>query len=243
MFSCDCGYEDEMCRITYSLTNHNWDSGVVTIAPTETREGVKTYTCILCGSTKKETIPRLIPSHHSIPFTDVVSGVYYYDPVLWAVNHQPQITNGTSTNTFSPDATCTRGQVVTFLWRAMGCPDPKSTNNPFTDVKEGTYYYKAVLWANENNITNSTSATSFSPESPCTRAHVVTFLWRSANKPAAGGSSPFKDVPAGLYYTDAVLWAVNRDPQITNGTGADTFSPNAPCTRGQIVTFLYRYMK
>ena len=177
------------------------------------------------------------------PFRDVKQGEYFYDPVLWAVNHQPQITNGTGANTFSPGSTCTRGQAVTFLWRAKGCPEPKSTNNPFTDVEEDAYYCKAVLWANENSITNGTGANTFSPEEPCTRAHVVTFLWRTANKPAAGSSNPFKDVPAGQYYTDAVLWAVNHDPQITNGTGADTFSPNDPCTRGQIVTFLYRYMK
>ena len=222
---------------------HKWDSGKVTKEPTETAEGVKTYTCTVCGETRTESIPKLTPSTPANPFVDVKQGAYYYDPVLWAVNHQPQITNGTGANTFSPEATCTRGQVVTFLWRAKGCPEPKSANNPFTDVKEGAYYYKAVLCANENNITNGTGATTFSPESPCTRAHVVTFLWRTANKLAAGSSNPFKDVPAGQYFTDAVLWAVNHNPQITNGTGADTFSPDNPCTRGQIVTFLYRYMK
>ena len=177
------------------------------------------------------------------PFRDVKQGSYYYDPVLWAVNHQPQITNGTGPRTFSPEVTCTRGQVVTFLWRAEGCPEPKSASNPFTDVEGDAYYCKAVLWANGNNITNGTGANTFSPEEPCTRAHVVTFLWRTANKPTAGSGNPFKDVPTGQYYTDAVLWAVNHDPQITNGTGADTFSPDNPCTRGQIVTFLYRYMK
>ena len=225
---------------------HKWDSGKVTKEPTETAEGIKTFTCTVCGETRTEAIPKLTPVTPPTPknpFVDVKQGQYYYDPVLWAVNHQPQITNGTSVNTFSPDATCTRGQVVTFLWRAKGCPEPKNTNNPFTDVKEGTYYYKAVLWANENNITNGTGATTFSPESPCTRAHVVTFLWRTANKPEAGSGNPFKDVPSGQYYTDAVLWAVNHNPQITNGTGKDTFSPESPCTRGQIVTFLYRYMK
>lgn len=222
---------------------HKWDSGKVTKEPTETAEGVKTYICTVCGETRTESIPKLTPSTPMNPFIDIASGAYYYEPVLWAVNHTPQITNGTGANTFSPEATCTRGQVVTFLWRAKGCPEPKSANNPFTDVKEDAYYYKAVLWANENNITNGTGAKTFSPESPCTRAHVVTFLWRTANKPAAGSSNPFKDVPAGQYFTDAVLWAVNHNPQITNGTGADTFSPDNPCTRGQIVTFLYRYMK
>ena len=179
----------------------------------------------------------------SIQFSDVDRSPtnWYHEAVDWAC--VSGVTKGLSETQFGPTAACTRAQAVTFLWRAKGCPEPKSTNNPFTDVKEGTYYYKAVLWANENDITNGTSAATFSPESPCTRAHVVTFLWRTANKPAAGDSSSFKDVPSGQYYTDAVLWAVNHNPQITNGTGKDTFSPESSCTRGQIVTFLYRYMK
>ena len=244
---------DEICSVcgvtvkqgtVIKATGHKWDSGKVTKEPTETAEGVKTFTCTVCGETRTEAIPKLTPvtpPAPNNPFVDVKQGAYYYDPVLWAVNHQPQITNGTSATTFSPDATCTRGQVVTFLWRANGCPEPKSTSNPFKDVASGAYYYKAVLWAVENGITNGTSATTFSPDAPCTRAHVVTFLWRSANKPAAGSANPFKDVKAGLYYTDAVLWAVSKN--ITNGTSATTFSPDSPCTRGQIVTFLYRYMK
>ena len=244
---------DEICSVcgvtvkqgtVIKATGHKWDNGKVTKEPTETAEGVKTFTCTVCGETRTEAIPKLTPGTPPAPtnpFVDVKQGEYYYDPVLWAVNHQPQITNGTSATTFSPDATCTRGQVVTFLWRANGCPEPKSTSNPFKDVANGAYYYKAVLWAVENGITNGTSATTFSPEDPCTRAHVVTFLWRSANKPAAGSTNPFTDVKAGLYYTDAVLWAVSKN--ITNGTSATAFSPDSPCTRGQIVTFLYRYMK
>ena len=178
------------------------------------------------------------------PFADVPEGQYYYEPVLWAVNHSPQITNGTSPTTFSPNATCTRAQVVTFLWRAMGQPEPTKTDNPFTDVKEGQYYYKAVLWALEKGITTGTSATTFSPNSGCTRGQVVTFLHRAQGTPTPGSSvKPFTDVKAGQYYYEAVLWAVNHSPQITTGTSATTFSPNATCTRGQIVTFLYRSMK
>lgn len=194
----------------------------------------------LNGDGKYET-----PAHEigASLFTDIKQDAYYYTPVLWAVNTDPAVTLGVDETHFAPENTCTREQVVTFLWRAMGCPEPKSANNPFTDVKEGAYYYKAVLWAVENGITNGTGAKTFSPELPCTRAHVVTFLWRTAKMPAAGSGNPFRDVPAGQYYTDAVLWAVNHNPQITNGTGADTFSPDDPCTRGQIVTFLYRYMK
>ena len=149
------------------------------------------------------------------------------------------ITTGTSSNTFSPDSTCTRAQVVTFLWRANGSPEPTQTVNPFTDVKEGQYYYKAVLWAVENSITTGTSKTTFSPDSGCTRGQVVTFLWRAEGQPESTSSAnPFKDVTDGQYYYKAVLWAVENE--ITKGTSADQFSPDSTCTRGQIVTFLYR---
>ena len=241
VFNCSCGYQNEICRATYDWDNHTWDSGRITRQPTTLLEGEIVFTCKLCGKTRTDSIPKLNPEQAFNPFTNVKSGAYYYDPVLWAVNHTPQITNGTSPTTFSPDATCTRGQVVTFLWRAMNCPEPKSASNPFTDVKPGDYFYKAVLWAAENGITTGTSKTAFSPNQPCTRAHVVTFLWRTHEKPAAGSNNPFTDVPGGQYYTDAVLWAV--DQKITNGTSGTTFSPGNPCTRGQIVTFLYRDLK
>lgn len=169
-------------------------------------------------------------------FVDVFASDYYYDAVLWAVENG--ITNGTSATTFSPDAVCTRAQVVTFLWRAAGSPEPVSTVMPFTDVAADAYYYKAVLWAVENGITNGTGANTFSPDADCTRGQIVTFLWRSQGSENASGYNPFVDVADGAYYEDAVLWAV--DEAITNGTGADTFSPDADCTRGQIVTFLYR---
>ncbi|MBR2667948.1 MAG: S-layer homology domain-containing protein [Oscillospiraceae bacterium] len=174
------------------------------------------------------------------PFVDVSNGQYYFDAVLWAV--EKNVTKGTDDTHFSPDATCTRGQVVTFLWRAAGSPAPGSSTNPFTDVKSGDYYYDAVLWAVEKNITKGTSATTFSPDQPCTRAQVVTFLHRFENTPAPGSSTnPFGDVTAGAYYYNAVLWAVEKN--ITNGTDATHFSPDSSCTRGQIVTFLYRDMK
>ena len=169
-------------------------------------------------------------------FMDVPAAEYYAEPVAWAVEHG--ITNGTSRLTFSPLAPCTRGQVVTFLWRANGSPEPKSANNPFVDVKSADYFYKAVLWAVEQGITNGMDLTHFGPETACTRAHVVTFLWRSHNKPAAGTANPFRDVPTGEYYTDAVLWAVAQ--KITNGMDAAHFGPDNTCLRGQIVTFLYR---
>ena len=171
------------------------------------------------------------------PFRDVPEGAYYFEPVLWAVVQR--ITAGTDKTHFSPNDTCTRGQVVTFLWRAAGQPEPKSSRNPFADVKEGAYYYKAVLWAVENKITAGTSATTFSPNDGCTRGQVVTFLWRSAGNPAPGSSkNPFTDVKSDAYFYDPVLWAVEH--KITAGTSDTTFSPNDTCTRAQIVTFLYR---
>ena len=172
------------------------------------------------------------------PFVDVKSGDYFYDPVMWAVEHDPQITNGTDPTHFSPNATCTRAQIVTFLWRAKGCPEPSSTSNPFVDVKASDYYYKAVLWAVEQGVTSGMDATHFGPAGNCTRAQAVTFLWRAEGKPSVSGSNPFSDVKSGDYYYDAVLWAVEKD--VTKGTDATHFSPGTACTRGQIVTFLYR---
>ena len=173
------------------------------------------------------------------PFVDVPAGSFYYDAVLWAVDKG--ITKGTDTTHFSPNGICTRAQAVTFLWRAAGSPAAKSGAMPFTDVKAGSYYETAVLWAVENGITNGTTATTFSPEQNCSRAQIVTFLWRSEKSPAAGTVNPFTDVKASAYYADAVLWAVKKD--VTKGTTATTFSPNDNCTRAQIVTFLYRAMK
>ena len=170
------------------------------------------------------------------PFVDVPESAYYYNPVLWAVENG--ITNGVDATHFKPDGTCTRAHAVTFLWRTAGQPEPKTANMPFNDVKAGSYYEKAVLWAVEKGITNGTSATTFSPDDTCTRAQIVTFLWRSQNKPAAGTANPFSDVANSAYYADAVLWAVKVG--VTNGTSVTTFSPNDYCTRGQIVTFLYR---
>ena len=172
-------------------------------------------------------------------FVDVPSGSYYEDAVDWAVANG--ITTGTDAAHFSPDGICTRAQAVTFLWRAAGRPAPESRAMPFTDVPADSYYYDAVLWAVENGITKGTSSTTFSPDDTCTRAQIVTFLWRSEQSPAAGSSNPFTDVSADAYYADAVLWAVKE--AITTGTTRTTFSPDAECTRAQIVTFLWRCKK
>lgn len=170
----------------------------------------------------------------SNPFTDVSTSDYYYDAVLWAADNG--VTGGTSATTFSPNVTVTRAQMVTFLWRAHG--SPKATGaNPFTDVSTSDYYYDAVLWAVANGVTNGTSATTFSPDAPVTRAQAVTFQWRAAGSPVVSGSS-FGDVAADAYYVNAVTWAVANG--ITNGTSDTTFSPDVVVSRAQAVTFLYR---
>ena len=168
-------------------------------------------------------------------FTDVPDGAYYADAVRWAVENG--ITSGTGENTFSPDAPCTRAQMVTFLWRANGSPEPKDSGNRFSDVSAGAYYYKAVLWAVENGITTGTGATTFSPDATVTRGQTVTFLHRAAGSPQASGSR-FSDVDSDAYYAAAVAWAVANG--ITDGVSATSFAPGSPCTRAQIVTFLYR---
>ena len=187
----------------------------------------------------KVTVEAMFKAAGNNPFTDVPAGSYYEDAVIWAVDKG--ITTGTDATHFSPDGICTRAQAVTFLWRAAGSPAAKSAVMPFTDVKAGSYCYDAVLWAVEQGITKGTSETMFSPDATCTRAQIVTFLWRSQKSPAAGTANPFTDVKASAYYADAVLWAVKED--VTKGTTNTTFSPDATCTRAQIVTFIYRSVK
>ncbi|MBP3588487.1 MAG: S-layer homology domain-containing protein, partial [Clostridia bacterium] len=169
-------------------------------------------------------------------FVDVPVDAYYYEAVLWAAENG--ITGGTSATTFSPDMTCTRAQAVTFLWRAAGSTAPKTEVMPFADVDADDYYYDAVLWAVENGITAGTSDTTFSPDMTCSRAQIMTFLWRAQQDPTSDAENPFADVAADAYYSDAVVWAVENG--ITSGTSATTFSPNNNCTRAQIVTFLFR---
>ena len=169
-------------------------------------------------------------------FNDVKPGDYFYDAVNWAV--EKGITTGTSATTFSPNASCTRAQIVTFLWRASGSPEPKTASNPFTDVAANAYYCKAVLWAVENGITTGTSATTFSPNAPCTRAQGVTFLWRANGSKAASAAASFTDVASDAYYAPAVAWAAEQN--VTGGVGNGLFSPDTTCTRAQNVSMLYR---
>lgn len=190
----------------------------------------KTYT------TQRASFRISANSGSSTSFTDVKSNAYYADAVKWAV--EKDITSGTGNNKFSPDASCTRGQIVTFLWRAAGSPTPQTTTNPFTDVKPSDYYYKAVLWAVENNITSGIGNGKFGPGNSCTRGQSVTFIWRAVGSPNSATGNSFTDVATGSYYEKAVNWAVANG--ITSGTSKTAFSPSKTCTRGQIVTFLYR---
>ena len=205
-------------------------------------EGTATIT-VTCGTKSAActvTVSKpLVPEVPGTSFTDVPAGAYYEEAVGWAV--EKGITKGTSDSTFTPDGVCTRAQAVTFLWRAAGSPAAKASALPFADVKAGSYYDDAVRWAVENGVTVGTSATTFSPNATCSRAQIVTFLWRAQKSPAAGSANPFDDVAGNAYYADAVQWAVQKD--ITKGTGATAFSPDANCIRAQIVTFLYRSMK
>lgn len=307
---------------------HSWDEGVIVREPTERASGLRKYTCASCGAVKTESISagwsapvrgetvtilvhdpddsvavpgapggkvtidnpnaqagdtvtitltpkngyavdtvavldsegsplpltKLDDTHYTftmpegkvtvetafrqvISFIDVPEGAFYADAVNWAVARG--ITTGTSATTFSPDMACTRAQIVTFLWRAAGSPKATAAS-PFTDVPAGSYYAAAVQWAVEQGITAGTGATTFSPDMTCTRAQAVTFLYRYEKSPVVGSGNTFADVVAGSYYAKAVQWAVDR--KVTSGTGANTFSPNAICTRSQIVTFLYRDM-
>ena len=202
-------------------------------------------------NTEQPSVP-VIPSQPSTPvrpsqpsqpeqpsqkgFNDVKPGDYFYDAVNWAV--EKGITTGTSATTFSPNASCTRAQIVTFLWRASGSPEPKTASNPFTDVAANAYYCKAVLWAVENGITTGTSATTFSPDAPCTRAQGVTFLWRANGSKTASAAASFTDVASDAYYAPAVAWAAEQN--VTGGVGNGLFSPDTTCTRAQIVSMLYR---
>ena len=186
-------------------------------------------------SSPSSTTPEPEPTpDDSNSFSDVPANAYFDDAVEWAVNKG--VTNGLTDTMFGPYEACTRAQIVTFLWRAAGSPEPKAVSS-FSDVPASAYYAKAVAWAVENGITNGMTETTFAPDTTCTRGQSVTIFYR-ALKGTASGSANFTDVPTNAFYADAVNWAVTSD--VTNGTSATTFSPNADCTRAEIVTFLYR---
>ena len=226
----DSGYEMDKLTVT--------DASGKTISTTDKGNGKFTFTMPNGKVSVSATFKQTTVTPPSTGFVDVPASAYYADAVKWAV--EQGITTGTSTTTFSPEASCTRAQMVTFLWRAAGSPAPKATTTVFTDLDKSAYYYDAVLWAVEKGITTGTSATTFSPNATVTRGQTVTFLYRFAGQPAVSGSSSFTDVNSSDYYAAAVQWA--KEQGITSGTSATTFSPTNDCTRGQIVTFLYRQL-
>ena len=202
------------------------------------KNGKYTFTMPASKVTVAATFKASAPTGKN-PFIDVPAGSYYEDAVVWAV--EKGITSGTSATTFNPNGICTRAQAVTFLWRAAGSPAAKSAAMPFADVKAGSYYETAVLWAVENGITKGTSDTMFSPDATCTRAQIVTFLWRAGGSPAVSGNSAFTDVASDAYYAAAVAWAEKNG--VTGGIGNGLFGSGNNCTRAQIVTFIYRSVK
>ena len=226
----DSGYEMDKLTVT--------DASGKTISTTDKGNGKFTFTMPNGKVSVSATFKQTTVTPPSTGFVDVPASAYYADAVKWAV--EKGITTGTSATTFSPEASCTRAQMVTFLWRAAGSPAPKATTTAFTDLDKSAYYYDAVLWAVEQGITTGTSSTTFSPNATVTRGQTVTFLYRFAGQPAVSGSSSFTDVNSSDYYAAAVQWA--KEQGITSGTSATTFSPTNDCTRGQIVTFLYRQL-
>lgn len=195
----------------------------------------KSVYCVMNNSdgnqVTRTAVIKAVASVPTTPFTDVAEDSYYYDATVWAYNAKPQITDGTSATTFGPNKICTRGQVVTFLWRAAGCPEPKSSSNPFTDVKTSDYFYKPVLWAVEQGITDGTAPDQFSPAVTCKNSHILTFIWRALGEPGKTGN--------GTWYTDAYNWATLN--QLLSGTFAGSFDINDQCPRKNVVTYLYRY--
>ena len=215
---------------------HAWDEGVVTVKPTDSKDGECLYTCTRCNETKTEVLPKLDREN---PFVDVLLGSYYYDQVLWAYYHEPQITKGTDDTHFSPDAGCTRAQVATFLYAAAGKPAFEMPDASFTDVAEGDWYYKPVMWALSQGITAGMGDGSFGANVTCTRAQIVTFLYAAAHKPAFEmPDASFTDVTEGDWFYKPVMWALSN--KVTAGMGDGSFGANSTCTRAQIVTFLYK---
>ncbi len=210
-YSCSCGCKDTYIVDVLPALGHDFADGA----------------CTRCG--EREEIP------YVNPFGDVKEGAFYYNAVEWAVKNK--ITDGVAAGRFAPSHSVTRGQIVTFLWRAAGCPEPKMDAS-FVDLKAGAFYNKAVAWAVENGITDGVAKNRFAPDSVCTRAQIVTFLWRYMGEPKPSAPAAFSDLKAGAFYVDAVRWAVEAG--VTNGITDVLFKPNNPCTRGQAVTFLQR---
>ena len=245
--TCECGESETREVAALGHTEEIIPAVEPTCTETGLTEGKK---CSVCGEilVAQEEIPALghdwkgtgctrCDATRENPFVDVPNDSFYIESVLWAVENG--ITTGVDATHFAPEATSNRAQVVTFLWRAAGSPEPTSTDNPFVDVAESDFFYNAVLWAAENGITTGIDDAHFDPYGDCNRAQVVTFLWRAEGKPEATNTeNPFTDVTEGAFYYDAMLWAVENG--ITTGMNETTFGPLNICNRAQVVTFLYR---
>ncbi|MBQ1371893.1 MAG: endonuclease [Oscillospiraceae bacterium] len=229
---CDCCLTVRFVLQNSCGEEHSWDAGIVSRVPTQREAGEVRYTCTRCGAVRTEEIP--------FRFADVTDEQsYYFVPVYWALQKEPPITCGTDESHFSPHRLCSRAEALCLLWRAAGAPEPAAdTSLPFQDVPDQAYYRKAVLWALESRITLGTSALSFSPEAPCTRAEALTFLWRAAKRPQISVDCPFVDLDGSEDAREAIVWAYSQ--KITNGTEKNRFSPNEVCTRAQMLSFLYR---
>ena len=228
-------------RVTVTVKpDSGYEVGSVTVLDSKgnalklTDKGDGKYTFTMPGG-KVEVKATFVKAGETSPFVDVPTDSYYFDAVKWA--QKLGITNGKTDALFGSSDPCTRGQIVTFLWRAAGSHAPKGTAKVPGDVLPGSYCYDAVAWALENGITNGLADGTFGVNSTCTRGQSVTFLYR-ALKGTASGSANFTDVKSDAFYADAINWAVANN--VTNGTSNTTFSPNADCTRAEIVTFLYR---
>ena len=232
-------YTCTVCKTTKTETipinpdAHTWQCSYVYTEPEGDQHGFGQFLCTSCLKVKEDEV---CPSS---AFVDVKND-WTHKGIDYAVTKG--ITNGIDSTHFKPDATCTRGQVVTFLWRAAGCPEPENTSTTFADMKKDAFYYKAVLWAVENGVANGIDKTHFGPDATCTRGQIVTFLWRFMGKPSSNtATNPFTDLKKDGFYLDAVLWAVENE--ITNGLDATHFGPDSTCTRAQVVTFLYRTVR
>lgn len=228
-----CAHCQELPVTVLPALGHSFGGGKMVTAPTQEQDGLRLYTCATCGQEKTQTLPAL----NRNPFVDVRGNAYYYASVIWA--YESELTLGMGNQKFSPTDSATRAQVVTFLWRMAGCPEPEAESCAFDDVKLESYYGKALLWAVENGITTGMSSTEFAPDSPVTRGQFVTFLHRLAGSPETACGTIFRDTGLGKFYDNAVLWATRTG--ITTGIGDGKFAPNDTCVRGQIVTFLDRY--
>ncbi len=230
-------YTCSRCGDSYSaddtfVLGHAWDAGEVIAAASHQASGEMKFTCTRCGETKTEEIPKL-----DNPFVDVHEGDYFFDPVMWALDES--VTGGVDATHFGPKQSCTREQIVTFLWAAAGRPEPETEENPFSDVKSTDYFCKAVLWAAENGVTGGVGNGKFGVGQACTRAEAMTFLWKAKGSPEPETTeNPFSDVKPDKYYFKPVLWAVENG--VTAGVGDGRFGVGQPCTRGEIITFLYK---